>query len=117
RMNVACVRHETRRQSDNSRTAFSAEHRAIRLDILSGVHVVSVAADGLADISSPAFEVPIEVEETDFETLREKSADRALASSARPDQPNFPGCAHVTSKDILLRSRQCLVIRGHARIA
>ena len=53
-------------------------------------------ADVLADISDPAGKVPIEVDEGDFETLRQKSTDRALAGSTRADQSNLLGVAHVT---------------------
>jgi hypothetical protein len=44
-----------------------------------------VPADVLADISDPASKVPIEVDEGDFETLRQENTDRALAGSARAD--------------------------------
>ena len=76
-------------QRDNSATARSAEHRAIRLNVLSGVYVIPVAADVLADVSDPISESPIEVDESDFETLGEKSADRALASTTGADEANL----------------------------
>ena len=69
------------------------------------MHVVSVAADVLADISDPAREGPIEVEKPDLETLRQKIADRALAGSTRADQSNRHGCAHVTWSDWLRAAR------------
>ena len=50
----------------------------------------------LADVSDAACEAPIEVDESDLETLREKSADRALAGSAGANQSNLLGTAHVT---------------------
>src|SRR6266571_8046118 len=96
-MNVGCVHHETGRQRDNSRADLSAEQRAIRLDVLSSVGVVSVPADVLADIADPASKVPIEVDEGDFETRRQKRTDRALAGSTGADQSNLLGDAHVTS--------------------
>jgi hypothetical protein len=78
----------------------SSAQRAIRLDVLSRVYVVSVPADVLADISDPASKVLIEVDEGNFETLCQTSTDRALAGSARADQSNLIGAAHVTSNDI-----------------
>src|ERR1700730_15406841 len=96
RMNGARVRHEAGGQRDNSRADLSAQQRTIRLDVLSRVYVVSVPADVFADISDPASEVPIEVDEGDFETLRQKSTDRALAGSTGADQSNVLEAAHVT---------------------
>jgi hypothetical protein len=84
RMNVACVCHEAGRQRDNSTAKLSAEQRAIRLYVLSRVCVISVPANVLADISDPAGKVPIQVDQGDFETLRQKSTDRALAGSPGP---------------------------------
>jgi len=80
-MNVACVRHEARRQCDDFRADLPVEQRAIRLDVLTRVWVVSVPADVLADIS-PIGKVPIQVEEGDFETLRQKSTDCAVDPSS-----------------------------------
>jgi hypothetical protein len=40
-----------------------------------------VPADVLADISDPASQVPVEVDEGDFEARRQKRTDRALAGS------------------------------------
>jgi len=37
-----------------------------------------VLTDELADVSDPTSKLPIEVDEGDFETLRQKSTDRAL---------------------------------------
>jgi hypothetical protein len=105
RMNVACVRHEAGRQRANSRADLSAEQRAIRLDVLSRVCVISVPADVLADIPDPAGKVPIEVDEGDFETLRQKSTDRALAGSTGADQSNLLGARHVTRMIFRPRSR------------
>ena len=84
---------------DNATTPrphLSAEERAIRLYVLSRVCVISVPANVLADISDPAGKVPIEVDEGDFETLRQKSTDRALAGSTRSDQSNLLGVTDVT---------------------
>jgi hypothetical protein len=94
------VCHEPRRQRDNSRTDLSAEERAVRLNVLSRVSVVSVPADVLADISDPASKVLIEVEKSNLETLRQKSTDRALAGATRADELNLLRAAHVTSNDI-----------------
>jgi hypothetical protein len=88
RMNVACVRHEAGRQRYNSMRTLFAAHRAIRLDILPGIHRVAVAADVLADVSDAGVEVSIEVEERELKTRGEKSADGALARSARADESN-----------------------------
>ena len=96
RMNVACVCHEAGRQRDNSTAKLFAEERAIRLYVLSRVCVISVPANVLADISDPAGKVPIQVDQGDFETLRQKSTDRALAGSTRSDQSNLLGVTHVT---------------------
>ena len=40
--------------------------------------------------------MPIQVDQGDFETLRQKSTDRALAGSTRSDQSNLLGVTHVT---------------------
>jgi hypothetical protein len=47
-----------------------------------------VAVNVLAYVSNSISEVPIEIDEGDFETLGQKSPDRALAGSARTDQSN-----------------------------
>jgi len=60
-----------------------------------------VPADVFADISDSASKVLIEVDEGDFETLCQKSTDRALAGSARADQSNLVGAAHVGSGQVL----------------
>ena len=97
-MNVAWVRHKARRQRDNSTAAFSADQRAIRLDVFSRVSMVSVAVNVFADVSDPVSKVPIEIEEGDFETLRETSTDRAFASSTWANQSDLRRAAHVPSK-------------------
>jgi uncharacterized protein YndB with AHSA1/START domain len=48
-----------------------------------------VPADVLANVSDPADNVPIEIEEGDVGTLRQQSTDRALAGAAGPDQFNY----------------------------
>jgi hypothetical protein len=53
-----------------------------------------VAVDVLADIPNPPREVPIQVDKGDFETLRQKSTDRALACSTRGNQANLIESAH-----------------------
>ena len=73
-----------------------AAHRAVRLDILSRVRIVSVPADVLADVSDPASKVPIEIDEDDVQALRQQSPDRALASAAWTDQLN-----HRTTIDVV----------------
>jgi hypothetical protein len=87
-MNITCVRHEARRQRYNFMTDPSGEQRAARLNILSRVCSVPVPADVLADISEPAIEMPIEIEEGDVETFCQKGTDRAFASAARAHQSN-----------------------------
>jgi len=47
-----------------------------------------VPADVLADVSDPADEMPIEIDEGHVETLCEKSTDCAFARSAWADQAN-----------------------------
>ena len=90
-----------------SRTDVFAEQRAVRLNILSRVCVVSVPADVLADISDPASKVPIEIDEGHVEALRQKSTDRALAGSAGADQSNHRiaiGSRSETSRSATMRS-------------
>jgi hypothetical protein len=82
-MNIECVRHEAGRQRDDFRADRSTRQRAIRLDVFSGVYVIAVPANVLADISKPVRKVPIKVDESDFEALRQESTDRALAGSTR----------------------------------
>jgi hypothetical protein len=47
-----------------------------------------VPTNVIADVSDPASEMPIEVEEGYVEAVRQKSTERALAGSAGTDQPN-----------------------------
>jgi hypothetical protein len=100
RMNIESVRHEAGRQRDDFRVDRSARQRAIRLDVVSRVYVIAVPANVMADISKPARKVPIEVDESDFEALRQESTDRALAGSTRADKSNLVWAVHETANDI-----------------
>jgi hypothetical protein len=62
--------------------------------------VIAVPANVAADISKPPRKVPIEVDESDFEALRQKSTDRALAGSTTADKSNLLWTVHVTANDI-----------------
>ena len=63
-------------------------------------------ANVLADISDPASKVPIQIDEGDFETLCQKSTDRALAGSARADQSESPRGYSCDPHDIRRRQYQ-----------
>ena len=94
-MKVRCVGHEAGRQGYNSRTNVFAHQRAVRLDVVSRVRVVSVLSDVRANIANPASKVPIEVDKRDFKMRRENGADSALAGSTGAEQLNLLETGHV----------------------
>ena len=94
-MKVRCVGHEAGRQGYNSRTNVFAHQRAVRLDVVSRVRVVSVLSDVRANIANPASKVPIEVDKRDFKMRRENGADSALAGSTGAEQSNLLETGHV----------------------
>jgi hypothetical protein len=81
-MEVPGVVHEARGQRDDTRRPAFSFQRAIRVDVLSGIHVVSVSIDELPDIGDSVGQVLVDIEEGQSETVRHKTADRAFAGSA-----------------------------------
>src|SRR4029450_11401307 len=96
RMNIGRVRHEAGGQCDNARACFAMKRREIGLDVLPRICVVTMPADGHGDIADAGSEASAQAPESESETLRQKSTDRALAGAAGTNQLDLPYAAHLT---------------------
>lgn len=56
-----------------------------RLDVRSRIRSVSVRVDVVPDVADPVSKMPIQVNESEFEALRQKRTDRALSRPAGAD--------------------------------